>query len=269
MALNLRDPSGNQNNGKLDDIDLSMLDDNINNYYGSSYNGGQGNTNSGSYGSSYNGGNYGSSYNGGNAGSSYNGGYGNSNNGNLGGSYGGINEFNSSLSMNNNFYSVERNKKSSSGTFVKVALILGVGIFLLLIGVCNLQQAKKFIRDSETTTAYVTKCERYTEHRRSGRRYRSYTRYRIYVSFEVNGRTYSGLYKKGASVSKYEGTPVTVYYNPRNPSKFNDGSTMTGGNLTLIIFGVIMTGFGGYLLILYRGDPDDVEYVLERMVKRR
>lgn len=166
---------------------------------------------------------------------------------------------------------LEKNKKSNTGTFIKVALIFGIGVFLLLVGVFNLIQTKSFLNRSETTIGHVTKCERYTTYSHSRGRHsrrRTYTKYRIYVDYEVNGKTYSGLYDNEATLSKSEGAEVTVHYDPRNPGKFSDGRAITTGTLLAFVLGGIFALYGGYLIILYRVDPDDVEYALAHLVRR-
>lgn len=173
-------------------------------------------------------------------------------------------------SMSDDIYSVENKRKESSGALAKVIIILGIGLILASIGFFNVVQTKSFLKRAKTTTGYVTRCEKYTKRRHSSRRYgstRTYTRYRIYVTFEVDGTDYSGLYVEDVSSPQGEGTPVTVYYDPINPNRFNNGESLSYKSFVFIVFGVIILALGLYLLVVYLRDPDEVDEKLSGIFK--
>lgn len=121
---------------------------------------------------------------------------------------------------------------------MKVNLIMIVaGILVFLVGFAQQMLNKAFIESATPTSAYVTDVTKHrnTSTRKTGRSKYSYT---AYITYTVDGVERNAAIKSGAA-SLSEGSTITVYYDPADPS---DVRTTYSANYN--------TGFVGLLLVI-------------------
>lgn len=125
--------------------------------------------------------------------------------------------------------------KIKSKVFIVLAFIL-VGAFFIVLGIIIGNSQKKFMETAVSTEAVITKI---TEHRSGGEK-----KYRPYITYSVDGVTYSdvrlGYYKRGMD----EGDVIEIYYDPENPEDFIAGHASNLMPAILCIVGGVCILFG-------------------------
>ena len=92
--------------------------------------------------------------------------------------------------------------------------------------------------------------------------------YMVYVSYEVNGQSYTGLYHDD-NVGEIEGQKVTVYYDPENPKKIADGRIISKYSVFFVGVGAAMFLIGGYLVFWMNQNPDKGMEKYDRLFQNR
>ncbi len=130
--------------------------------------------------------------------------------------------------------------KASGTTNIIGFIFFLAGLIMLIIGVVLFVSDKKFEATSETTTAVITDIETYRT-RRNGE---SRTEHNVFVTYEVDGKTYDrelGYYSTGM----YEGKEIEIMYAPGDPGNIHFPSIFP--YLILGIMGVVFGAIGGGL----------------------
>ena len=105
-----------------------------------------------------------------------------------------------------------------------------VGAVILMAGIFNLISYQKFKKVAVETTGEIVSVSRHVD-------YDDDVSYRVYISYNVNGKKYEGNYSSSSYVEK--GTSLKVYYDKNNPSDVRP--TISSG------IGVVMCAFGGII----------------------
>ncbi len=121
--------------------------------------------------------------------------------------------------------------------------IMIVGLVLLFVGLGMSVHNKLFLRNADTVQGEIT----HIYHHRSTNK--------VYVTYEVNGKSYTGLYHDDA-VGEIKGQKVTVYYDPENPKKIMDGRILSKYFVFFVGVGAAMFLIGGYLVFWINQNPD-------------
>ncbi len=99
--------------------------------------------------------------------------------------------------------------------------------------------------DTAETTATITKIEKYRDITTG----KPKTRYRTYITYEVDGQIYNEVMQNYSS-SWEEGDEIIIHYNINDPKKI--GTKQTDYALIVIpCVGVFFTCFGGIALFVY------------------
>lgn len=142
-----------------------------------------------------------------------------------------------------------KDKKSSGILLIVIGIIMGVVIF------GNQVKYKTFVSSAKQTPGYVTDIDKTTTRTRTssgGRRRR--TRYTAHVKYTVDGVDYTTSFRSGASALS-EGSTVTIYYDPANPSKAYSDAQMNGSQNFAF---VLVIGLGVFQFI--RGKKEENDY---------
>lgn len=118
-----------------------------------------------------------------------------------------------------------------------VFLLAGLGV--LILGIFLQLSNNKFIKESVKTKATITKIEKEYDGED--------TRYYVEVSFDVDGRTHTGVLSEWNATME-EGGTTTVYYKKSNPDTFR-GPTSNYIGYIVCGFGVIMVAVFAVSLI--------------------
>lgn len=124
-----------------------------------------------------------------------------------------------------------------------VLSVMIVGMILLFWGLGMPVHNKIFLRKADTVQGEITHI------------YRHRSTYKVYVTYEVNGKSYTGLYHDD-NVGEMEGQKVTVYYDPENPRKIMDGRIISKYFVFFVGVGGAMFLVGGYLMFWMNQNPD-------------
>ena len=125
----------------------------------------------------------------------------------------------------------------------EVMSVMIFGLILLFFGLGMSVHNKLFLRKADTVQGEIT---RIYHHRSTNK---------VYVSYEVNGKSYTRLYHDD-NVGEIEGQKVTVYYDPENPRKITDGRIISKYLVFFIGVGAAMFLIGGYLVFWMNQNPD-------------
>lgn len=164
---------------------------------------------------------------------------------------------------------LDNSTKAKKNKTLTKSLIFGfLGLLLIIIGSSQMIASKRFLAKAKTTTGTVIRSEKYTKYSfiRKRRTMRG-TRYRIYVTFTVDGKEYKGVYDNDSFSQKREGSQVMVYYDPTNPSKFGDG-TVSKVFIGIIAWGIVVMAYAAYKYIVFCKNSDDVRGDLAQYFKR-
>lgn len=136
------------------------------------------------------------------------------------------------------------NKEIGKKTARKEMLVfMFFGLALLFLGLGMSVHNKLFLRKAETVQGEIT----HIYHHRSTNK--------VYVTYEVNGKSYTGLYHDD-NAGEIEGQKVTVYYDPENPKKIMDGRILSKYFVFFVGVGAAMFLIGGYLIFWINQNPD-------------
>lgn len=108
---------------------------------------------------------------------------------------------------------------SRNSTKVNIALIV-IGVVVFIAGLVIQMANKAFIESAESTSAYVTDV---TKSRNTLKNRSSYS-YTAYITYTVDGVERNTAITSGAS-SLREGSTITVYYDPLNPTDVRTASS--------------------------------------------
>ena len=125
----------------------------------------------------------------------------------------------------------------------EVMSVMIFGLILLFFGLGMSVHNKLFLRKADTVQGEIT---RIYHHRSTNK---------VYVSYEVNGKSYTRLYHDD-NLGEIEGQKVTVYYDPENPKKITDGRIISKYLVFFIGVGAAMFLIGGYLVFWMNQNPD-------------
>lgn len=125
----------------------------------------------------------------------------------------------------------------------EVLVFMFFGLALLFLGLGMSVHNKLFLRKAETVQGEIT----HIYHHRSTNK--------VYVTYEVNGKSYTGLYHDDND-GEIEGQKVTVYYDPENPKKIADGRIFSKYFVFFVGVGGAMFLIGGYLVFWINQNPD-------------
>lgn len=125
----------------------------------------------------------------------------------------------------------------------EVMSVMIFGLILLFFGLGMSVHNKLFLRKADTVQGEIT---RIYHHRSTNK---------VYVSYEVNGKSYTGLYHDD-NLGEIEGQKVTVYYDPENPKKIADGRIISKYLVFFIGVGAAMFLIGGYLVFWMNQNPN-------------
>ncbi len=125
----------------------------------------------------------------------------------------------------------------------EVMSVMIFGLILLFFGLGMSVHNKLFLRKADTVQGEIT---RIYHHRSTNK---------VYVSYEVNGKSYTRLYHDD-NLGEIEGQKVTVYYDPENPKKIADGRIISKYLVFFIGVGAAMFLIGGYLVFWMNQNPD-------------
>lgn len=125
----------------------------------------------------------------------------------------------------------------------EVLAFMLVGLAVLFGGLGMSVHNKLFLRKAETVQGEIT----HIYHHRSTNK--------VYVTYEVNGKSYTGLYHDD-NEGEIEGQKVTVYYDPENPRKIADGRIYSKYFVFFVGVGAAMFLIGGYLVFWMNQNPD-------------
>lgn len=136
------------------------------------------------------------------------------------------------------------NKEIGKKTARKEMLVfMFFGLALLFLGLGMSVHNKLFLRKAETVQGEIT----HIYHHRSTNK--------VYVTYEVDGKSYTGLYHDD-NAGEVEGQKVTVYYDPENPKKIMDGRIWSKYFVFFVGVGAAMFLIGGYLVFWINQNPD-------------
>lgn len=136
------------------------------------------------------------------------------------------------------------NKEIGKKTARKEMLVfMFFGLALLFLGLGMSVHNKLFLRKADTVQGEIT----HIYHHRSTNK--------VYVTYEVNGKSYTGLYHDD-NAGEIEGQKVTVYYDPENPKKIMDGRILSKYFVFFVGVGAAMFLIGGYLIFWINQNPD-------------
>lgn len=138
----------------------------------------------------------------------------------------------------------------------EVLTFMFVGLALLFCGLGMSVYNKIFLRKAETVQGEIT----HIYHHRSTNR--------VYVTYEVGGKSYTGLYHDD-NAGEIEGQKVTVYYDPENPKKIMDGRIYSKYFVLFVGVGGVMFLIGGYLVFWMNQNPDKGIEIYNRIFKKR
>lgn len=125
----------------------------------------------------------------------------------------------------------------------EVMSVMIFGLILLFFGLGMSVHNKLFLRKADTVQGEIT---RIYHHRSTNK---------VYVSYEVNGKSYTRLYHDD-NLGEIEGQKVTVYYDPENPKKITDGRIISKYCVFFVGVGAAMFLIGGYLVFWMNQNPD-------------
>lgn len=126
------------------------------------------------------------------------------------------------------------------------------GLALLFLGLGMSVHNKLFLRKADTVQGEITHI------------YRHRSTYKVYVTYEVNGKSYTGLYHDD-NVGEIEGQKVTVYYDPKNPKRIKDGRILSKYFVFFVGVGGAMFLIGGYLVFWMNQNPDKGLEIYEKI----
>lgn len=141
---------------------------------------------------------------------------------------------------------------NGNSTFGGIMFVV-IGIVFIIVAIIVGDSEDEFRENAITTTAYVERvdAEVVTEpHRSNGKnKTRIRTEYIAYVTYDVDGITYSNIPIKNGARKFSGGQTITIYYNSENPVQIST-SLPDGGPVRIIFIGVgvFATAFGGYTL---------------------
>lgn len=138
----------------------------------------------------------------------------------------------------------------------EVMSVMIFGLILLFFGLGMSVHNKLFLRKADTVQGEIT---RIYHHRSTNK---------VYVSYEVNGKSYTGLYHDD-NVGEIEGQKVTVYYDPENPKKIADGRIISKYCVFFVGVGAAMFLIGGYLVFWMNQNPDKGMEKYDRLFQNR
>ncbi len=138
----------------------------------------------------------------------------------------------------------------------EVMSVMIFGLILLFFGLGMSVHNKLFLRKADTVQGEIT---RIYHHRSTNK---------VYVSYEVNGKSYTGLYHDD-NVGEIEGQKVTVYYDPENPKKISDGRIISKYCVFFVGVGAAMFLIGGYLVFWMNQNPDKGMEKYDRLFQNR
>ena len=151
---------------------------------------------------------------------------------------------------------VEDRKIRKKSVRKEVLAVMLVGLALLFTGLGMSVHNKLFLRKAETVQGEIT----YIYHNRST--------YRAYVTYEVDGKSYNGVYHDD-EFDDIKGQKVTVYYDPENPKKITDGRTLPKYFVLFVGVGGAMFLVGGYLVFWMNQNPDKGIEIYNSIFKKR
>lgn len=124
------------------------------------------------------------------------------------------------------------------------------GISVIIVGIAIKKSNEEFMKTAEKTEGVISNIETYTNYNRSKKR--NETNHTVYVTYEVDGKTYENVRLSYYTSSMYVGKGITLYYNPQNPGniKVEEGMTVVtvltsvmGGIFALVGFLVMFFSF--------------------------
>lgn len=131
-------------------------------------------------------------------------------------------------------------------------LFFGIGVFMINYSGTLKKTEKDFNENAEPVNVYVNDVKVSRKRSTTNGKRTTKTKYTAYVTYEIDGKTYSNIKISNADGARYltEGTNVMIYYHKNKPTwlrvEKNDDSAKGG---SLKIFGFVFCGFG--LLAVY------------------
>lgn len=142
------------------------------------------------------------------------------------------------------------NKKASGIVLIVIAIVM------CLITFGNQAKYKAFVARAEQTPGQVIDIDKTTSSVRTSRgRRRRRTKYKASVKYTVEGVNYTTSFSSGASALS-EGSTVTIYYDPVNPSKAYSDAQMNGSNNFAFVLVLVL---GVYQFV--KGKKEDNDYI--------
>lgn len=137
----------------------------------------------------------------------------------------------------------------------EVFAFMFVGLALLFFGLGMSVHNKLFLRKAETVQGEITSI------------YHHESTNKVYVTYEVNGKSYTGLYHDD-NEGEIEGQTVTVYYDPENPRKIADGRIYSKYFVFFVGVGAAMFLIGGYLVFWMNQNQDKGLEIYDRIFRK-
>lgn len=137
----------------------------------------------------------------------------------------------------------------------EVFVFMFVGLALLFFGLGMSVHNKLFLRKAETVQGEITSI------------YHHESTNKVYVTYEVNGKSYTGLYHDD-NEGEIEGQTVTVYYDPENPRKIADGRIYSKYFVFFVGVGAAMFLIGGYLVFWMNQNQDKGLEIYDRIFRK-
>lgn len=138
----------------------------------------------------------------------------------------------------------------------EVMSVMIFGLILLFFGLGMSVHNKLFLRKADTVQGEIT---RIYHHRSTNK---------VYVSYEVNGKSYTRLYHDD-NLGEIEGQKVTVYYDPENPKKITDGRIISKYLVFFIGVGAAMFLIGVYLVFWMNQNPNKGMEKYDKLFRNR
>lgn len=126
-------------------------------------------------------------------------------------------------------------------------VFFGIGVVLVLYSGAYKKNEKNFNENAEPVSVYVNNVDVDIHRKSTGKHRRTRTTYTAYVTYEIDGKTYSNIKISDGDGAEHlkEGTNVMIYYHKDDPTwlrvEKNDDSARGGA---LKIFGFVFCGFG-------------------------
>lgn len=133
-------------------------------------------------------------------------------------------------------------KKINWGLFLFGLIFFVVGVSVAFGGIMVKRSNDEFMKTAKTTEGIISDIETYREWDSDDDRYE--TKHRAYVTYEVNGQTFSHIKLSYYSSNMYEGKEITLYYDPVNPRKIKVDGEMTVSFIIMLILGGVFAIVG-------------------------